>query len=383
MIDVHALRNTLLAVTVAALAIAGCGGSATGPGTAGTARALLRETFGGHHQLNSGRLQFALSVQVSGSSRLTKPLSLSFSGPFQEHGKGKLPSSDFTVALSGEGRSLSLALISTGTAGYIAVAGSAYTLPSATFQQLESGVAQAASPGGSGGSSSPLARFGIQPLRWLADPQVRGTGTVGGAPATEITAGVNVPQVLSDLSTILQKGATLGLSRLPSSITPAAQQRIAAAVHSPRVEIWTGTADHTLRRLALFFEIPLSGTLATLTGGGHAAKVSLTLGYSDVNQPQTVQAPVVTQPYSQFVAKFRALVTAVETQVAAGALGSATGAGSPGSAGAGAAGTATGSTTTSAGTTGAGVYGRYEQCQQQAGGDLAKLQKCASLLPGG
>ena len=98
-------------------------------------------------------------------------------------------------------------------------------------------------------------------------------------------------------------------------------------------------------------------------------RIGLTLQYSDLNQPQTIKAPTNVKPFSQFQAKLSSFVQALsgadgrrrhrQQRCAAPAGG-----------------------TTTTGSASAGVS-RYSQCIQTAGGDVAKMQKCASLLNSG
>ena len=68
----------------------------------------------GSHKIYSGNLSIAVTVDPSGSSTLSGPIKLSFGGPFQNSGAGKLPESDFTVSISALGKSGSLGILSTG-----------------------------------------------------------------------------------------------------------------------------------------------------------------------------------------------------------------------------------------------------------------------------
>ena len=82
----------VLTAALASIAVAGCGTATNSdPST------LLKETFSGSHPVNSGNLSFKLSVQPKGSSTLTGPITLSFGGPFQSMGKGKLPQSNLSL----------------------------------------------------------------------------------------------------------------------------------------------------------------------------------------------------------------------------------------------------------------------------------------------
>jgi hypothetical protein len=72
-------------------------------------------------------------------------------------------------------------------------------------------------------------------------------------------------------------------------------------------------------------------------------------------------------PYSQFATKLRSLLTSVQGSLGGSGIGSTGSSGSSGSAG-------------SAGTS--SKVQKYSECIQAAGQDVAKMQKCASLLNG-
>jgi hypothetical protein len=307
-------------------------------------------------------------MSPTGSSTLKGPISLSLTGPFQSRGTGKLPESNFTINLSALGHHGQLGIVSTGTSGFVTLQGAAYQLPAADFQKLDSSFASA-TPGSSGGG---LSKLGVHPLHWLTNPTVVGQDTVAGAPTTHIRAHVNVASLLSDFNTFLQKEASSAASSsIPTSIPPATQQKIAAEVKNPSVDIWTGASDKALRKLAINLNVPVSGQAATLLGGLSSTGIGFTLQYANLNQPQTISAPGNVRPFSEFATKLQSVVAQVEGSLGAGGLGSASGSGSSGSA-----------------TTGAGSGSqsknvqKYTQCIQQAAGDVSKMQKCASLLNG-
>lgn len=380
----HLIRRlgcaTLLAACVALL-ISACGSSSSSPGNA---RSLLRQTFSGEHKVNSGRLSFALSVSPTGSSTLTRPISVAFSGPFQSLGKGKLPASDFTVSVSAQGLNGGLSILSTGTKGYVTMSGTSYQLPASSFQKLESSFSSITSSG-SGSSSNKtgaLAKLGINPLDWLSNPKVVGSGSVGGAQTTHIRASVNVANLLRDLSTFLQKASSVGISGtsgLSNGLSAASQQKVASAIRSPHFDLWTGNSDRTVRKLVVGLAIPVSGSLSTELGGMKSAGLSLTLQYADLNQPQTITAPTHVQPYSVFSKKLSALLEGIKSGVSSGALG---GTGTSSTNSSGSSPTSTTGATGAAGTTGSVVSATaaYSKCIQKAGQNIGKMQQCASEL---
>src|SRR5947208_7844547 len=137
----------LIMVVLVGLGLAACGSSAS---TSSDPNTLLSQTFSGAHKVTSGKLNLTLTIDPSGSSTLSGPITLSFGGPFQTRGTGKLPASNFTVSASAFGRSVSLGILSTGSNGYVTLQGTSYQMPQATFQKLESSFSQLASSPGSG-----------------------------------------------------------------------------------------------------------------------------------------------------------------------------------------------------------------------------------------
>jgi hypothetical protein len=357
----------LLIAAAASLAISACGSSSP------DANGLLKQTFTGSHTVDSGNVNISLTVTPSGSSTLSGPITLSFGGPFESLGKGRLPASNFNISVSALGRSGSLGILSTGSSGYVTLQGTSYQLPAATFQKLESSFAQITSSSGGSSGTGALSKLGIDPLRWLVNPSVVGNESVGGADTTHIRAGVNVAALLEDLNTFLQKASSLGISgagRIPSNISATTRSRIASEVKGPTFEVWTGSSDKTVRRLAIRLTLPVSGQVSSLLGGLASAQIGLSMQYANLNQPQTIRAPTTVRPYSEFTAKLQTFLGSVQG-LGIGATGST-----------GSTGSTTGSTgSTAAPSTGTGANVQsYSQCIQAAGQDVVKMQRCASLL---
>ncbi len=351
-------------LTAAALALSGCGGSSTGAGSGASARTLLKETFTGSHNIDSGQLAASITVDPTGSKILTEPVSLSFGGPFQSRGKNQLPESDFNIAVGFQGHTGQLGILSTGTEGFVTLEGTAYKLPAASFKQLESGVS--AVGGGSSSSSSVLSGLGIHPQQWLIDPEVVGTAQVGGTQTDHIHGKLAVKPLLSDLSKLLAKASTLSSSTSAlKSISPAEQQKIAGEVNNASFDLWTGTKDHTVRKLTVTATLPVSGATSTELGGLTSAKLSFGLTYSGIGQAQTITAPTRSEPYSQFESRLRTIVLEIEELVVD--VSSSAGAST---------------STTSSGAGSSGGDSAYSQCVSAAGNSVAKLQKCAALLNG-
>lgn len=381
LVQTPTLTRTLSAIAalVTTVALAACGSSSSSQ--SGNASQILNQTFTGSHTINSGNLSFSLTVDPAGSNILTGPITLSFGGPFQSRGKGKLPAANFNISVSAQGHRGSVSILSTGTNGYVTLQGRTYQLPSATFQKLESSVAQASS-GGSG--SGALAKLGINPLRWLVHPAVVGDENVGGVSTTHIRAGVNVNALLSDLSTFAEKAPSLGVSgagALSGGIPSSTRSQIAGSVKNPTVDVWSGEGDKTLRRMSLNLTVPVTGQLSSLLGGLRTAQIGLEMKYANLNQPQSITPPASVRPFREFQSKLQIFLSAVKTaagQASLGALGSTSGGSASG-------GSASSGSASSGGVSPSGsssTVQRYSACLRSAGTDVAKMQHCASLLGG-
>lgn len=315
----HRTRNrspSCVAVLLLSLAVvvglAGCGAGSN------QATTLLTQTFAGKHRVTSGDLALALTVSPSQVTGSRGPITLAVEGPFQNRGAGRLPASAFDISLVADGTDASVTLISTGGTGYVTFQGQSYKLPPATFRRLESSFGQLGSSSGSSGGGV-LGRLGIQPQRWLVDPHIVGDEGIDGVNTTHIRAGIDVAALLRGLNTFLEHAASVGVagaSGLPTRISAASRQRIAAEVKHPTFDVWTGVADKALRRLEIGLTVPVSGQLSLLLG--RAAAIGLTLQYGNLNQPQTITAPTKLLPYSQFQAKLKVLLADFEGSLATG-----------------------------------------------------------------
>jgi hypothetical protein len=366
------LLGMLAAVPAVSLGIAACGSSSSSSSSqaASDPQTLINEVFSSHNQVKSGVLRLVMSATLKGSAEVTTPVTLGFDGPFTESGSST-PQSSFTIDATALGHTGTFGLVTTGSSDYLTLEGKSYTLPASKVGSLTGGSS-------SSGSLPGLSSLGIQPAHWLTHPRIVSTPTVDGVTVDRIAAGVDVPAFIADVNTLLAKEAktsSAAKSAGVSSISAATARKIAAAVRNPTVQVDVGRSDHILRALTLHLTIPVTGTTSTELGGATAAQIALTTRYTDINQPQTITAPAQPRSYAQLKSRINTL--------AAGLLG--------------AVGTAEGTTTSGSGTTkttksgsvsgvlGTGSTGtasssRYANCINSANGDVAKMQKCASLL---
>jgi len=351
----HRLVRPLLALLgcgLLVLALSECGSSEN-------PQALLRQTFGGTHRADSGKLTFDASLKGGQT-----PASIHLTGPFQRQGKGQVPKFQLAVSIVARGQTINAGATSTGGAAFLNFMGGDFAVPADRFAQFQQRYAQSTS------SSAPsqktiFSRLGVDPVKWLRDPQVVGDADVSGASTTHITAGVDLNALVDDLAKVFGRAGQLGLpntGQLPQ-ITPAQKSKLVSAVRNPTVDIFTGKDDKTLRRFVINLHLQLPGGQL----GPNGADASILLELADLNKPQTVTAPANPRPLSDLSGSL-------------GGLGGTLGGGGSGGGG------ASPSTPGGGGGGGSGAappnIQRYSRCIQQAGNDTAKRQQCVALLGG-
>jgi hypothetical protein len=338
----------LLAVLAAALCVAGCARSG-GTSSAGVGK-LLSDTFGGRQAIHGGRLDVALDVTAKGLQSFKGPLSIRLSGPFQTGAAGTLPKFDFNLSFASSGSNIAVGAVSTGTKGYLRLGGHAYVLPGTVFDRLAK---SGASKGNSGVS---LKTLGIDPRRWVKDVRNLGEEDVAGVRAIHLTAGIDVTRLLGDVDRVLRKAGGLGVtgsgSQLPAGLSPQTRTKITRSIDTARVDIWTGKADHALRRLALDVHFDVPADLRPAGSSGQSGEIKLDLSIANLNQPQPIAAPANPRPLSDLTAALQQLSSAAKGQGSSG----------------------------SSSAPSAAAASKYDACVTKAGNDLAKIQACSSLL---
>jgi hypothetical protein len=353
----------LAALAALALALlAGCGG-----GNDEDVDKVLRETFSGRKQVNSGELKLSIKFEGQGIRQLRDPVELTLSGPFQSQGQRRIPKFDFSLVLSAGDNKFRAGAVSTGQQGFVKLQGNAYSVSEQIFAAFRRGFEQA-SPREGSGQNPTFASLGVNPRNWLSDAQNEGTEEVGGTETIHVKAKVNVGRMLDDVSKLLQRAGQLGVTQarqIPTTLTEQQKRQVQQAVKDATFELFTGEKDKVLRRLVVRLKFQLSDQQRQQAAGLREGEVRFTLEIDDLNQSQTVSAPSNPRPFSELSRAFSGL----------GALGALGGAGGGSASGGG---TATAPAAPAPG--GNPNTQAYAQCIQNAGGDAAKAQACARLL---
>jgi hypothetical protein len=164
-----------------------------------------------------------------------------------------------------------------------------------------------------------LARLGIDPSAWLVSPTVVSTNvTAGGVPSTEVQAGVNVATLAQQLYAALIAHGGHRAGALPSAIPPAIASELSAV--QATVQVYSGNADHTLRKLAINATVPVPSAMQAQLGGVSSVNIALTLELNDLNQPQVITAPTNVQPFNALRARVSPLLMGVSAMLGGGRL---------------------------------------------------------------
>lgn len=349
----------LLVLVVPALAVGACGDDSSGEDV----DAVLEQTFDGKGgEVESGKLDLSVKLDLDGAGEsLDAPIAIALSGPFENRGAGEVPRFDFSLNLDGGGQQFQAGAVSTGEAAYLRFSDQAYKVDDATYKQFADGYKKAAADDEKQESGPSLASLGVDPRRWLENPQEEGTEEVGGAETIHITAEVNVPRLLEDVNRLIKSAGSLGGvagRQVPDELTDAERARVAEALKTVKVDIWTGKDDKVMRRFLLALEIDVPES-ERKEAGLSSGKVDLEYAVSDLNKPQTIEEPSNARPVSELNAALQALGLNL------GGRGSSGGT----------------STTPQSGTsTTPSPSQAYLTCLEQAGEDSAKVSECSKLL---
>jgi hypothetical protein len=355
----------LLVALACALGLAACGGG----GDDDDVDSVLAQTFGEPKEVGSGRLDLNVRIDAAGVGQFTAPVGLRLSGPFQSGEEREVPRFDFQLGVDSGRQNLTAGAVSTGDKGFLRLQGQAYAVSDQLFAEFKRSYTEQAKRGDGGGALS-FKALGVDPRRWLRDARIAGNEKAGGADAIHITSAVDVPRFLEDLNKILSRPELAqGTGGRARELSEADRRRIARAVRSARVDVWTGEEDKILRRLNL--DVTLDPRRA---GAGDDAprqgRVRFDLVVGAVNEDQRIEAPANAKPLEELLG-----------QLGGGQIpglgGGGSGSGSGGTGGGG------GGDQGSGGTPAPNAQdSEYLECVQGAGGDVAKLQRCADLLGG-
>ncbi len=324
--------RALLGGALLVASVSGCSAvastAASGPPVTSAAQRILVQAFTPHRAIRSGVIGLDLRVVPRGSATVAGPLELSFGGPVQLRGPGRVPAADFTVGFEDRGRRGSLALISAGGHAYVSIGGRSFRLPASSDRRLASSLGSIGSPAlGPGGAPGALMLLGIDPLRWLRHTRIVGHPRLDGTPTTHVTARIDATALLTGLGRALRQAGSFGVSgvsTLAKGLSAVLPRRLARMLGEPRLDVWVGGADGMLRRVRLSAVMPVAGSMRAGLGGARSAEVTVSLRYRHLNQPQTITPPARPQAYSALRVEALLLLQQLEAGLTPGSSGTRT-----------------------------------------------------------
>jgi len=282
----HTTKRTLLALAAlfAAMVLVACGGGDGGDEASSDTDVdtLLEQTFSGDKKIDSGKIDLSLKASATGTEG--GEFDVSLTGPFESQGAENLPKFAFQVAATGQGQNIEAGATSTGDKGFVNFNGEDYAVSDEVFNQFKQGYEQAAKQ--NSGENQSLASLGLDPKKWLTNPENAGEGEVGDTEVIRITGGLDVPKFLDDLNTALSKAGELGVpqGQVPTQLTDEQRKQVEDAIEDVKVEIATGKEDSILRQM----KVDLS---AKDPNGGDTATVNFDLQLLDLNEGQEFPEP--------------------------------------------------------------------------------------------
>jgi hypothetical protein len=350
------VRTAPVLVLLAAVAlIAGCGG---GGGSSKDARALIDKAFS--QSITSADMTLNVEAKVNGVAQLQQPISLKVSGPFQSNGKGKLPSFNWQVSVSGGGQAFSGGLVSTGDNAFVNFQGTNYEVGADKVAQFNQQLGQ-----NTQGRS--LKDYGIDPQAWVKDPTEEGTESVNGVDTTHVKASVDIGRMFSDFNKTIQKAGSMSTAA-PQQLSPDTIQKIQDVVKNPSFDIYIGKDDNKIRRLSVSVDFQIPSDQRAKFQGAEGGTLNFSIDFAKVGEPQKIAAPTNAHPLSELQQQLGGL---------GGGLGGLGGSGAtPGAGGSGG-----GSGRSSGGNPSASQIQKYSKCLQSASpSDTAAIAKCSQLL---
>src|SRR3954451_17038179 len=270
------MKRLVLAVSILSLAlVAGCGDSGGG-GSSEDARALIDKAF--KASIPSADMTLNIQAKVNGVAQLSQPISLKVAGPYQSNGKGKLPSFNWQVSVSGGGQAFSGGIISTGDNTFVNFQGTNYEVGKEQVAQANQQLGQRTD-----GSKS-LKDFGIDPQAWVQDPKDEGDEDVNGVSTTHVSAGVDVARMRSDFNkTIQQAGGAMG-ANAPSQLTPDQISQVSQVVKDPKFDLYVGKDDSKIRRIAVSVGFEFPSEARSQFQGAEVGTISFSIDFAKVGE---------------------------------------------------------------------------------------------------
>jgi hypothetical protein len=230
--------------------------------------------------MRSGKFDLSFDVKGVAAAKVERT-SAQLSGSFQSQGKTEVPKFDVRLKATDAAGRYSVGAVSTGDDAYILDKDVAYKVPAAVWDEVSGMRAKIASFAKPGGAAAPAQLLGVDAASWLTNVKDEGTESVAGVETQHVSASIDAGRVMKDVTKVAsQSGADVPL---PAGF----EKTVAKVVKKADLDVYVGTKDRILRRVSLDVDLQLPASL----GGGGRLELDADFQLSEVNEPQTIEAP--------------------------------------------------------------------------------------------
>lgn len=280
----RSLRSVVVAIA-AALSLAACGGG--DDDARSSAREVLEQTFGATaERIDNARLSGSVTLEPAGLLAVGGPIELRMSGPYAAARRGQIARLRLSLRALLANQRFEGALLSTGRRAYLRLDDRTYEIDRAFVARLRELSDEPRDPGR-------RTTFGLAPLRWVEQPELRGSERIGGVQTTRVAGEIDVARLLADLAQLLER-ADFDL------LTPQLRRELVTAVDGATVEIWSGAQDRIVRQLRAVVDFSFKDGQPRLIPGLEGGTITLRLRLDDVNATTVdVSAPRAARPFRE------------------------------------------------------------------------------------
>src|SRR3954452_2954272 len=267
-------RLLAVALGVGAVAISGCNAQEA---------SVVKTAFA--KDISSANVTIALSMSSKAGET-----SIGDSGPYRSHGRGKLPSVDWNLTVSGGPAPgpIEAELISTGGDAFVVYQGD-------TYQVGKDKIAQLGALGATNPSGTDISKLLSQMGDWFPESDAQQNATLNGEAVTRFTGRLDLSEALKDMKSLAQQPGASGFEGL-KQLSGGDLSQIAKSVSDPRFTVDIAKADGKLRRIA---------ARAKVKDGSSAGTISFSLQLKDVDKPVNITAPASGKPIEQLLQRLQ------------------------------------------------------------------------------